>query len=86
MALTDGIRRAAMKIEEAAMLPALPRYLSGQAALESVIRAAEVMRDKRVSNPVTGLINAPEVMRAQMIPATYRPENSRAALHHILKR
>ena len=37
------IIRPAMKIEEAALLPALPRHLSGQAALESVMRSAEAI-------------------------------------------
>ena len=80
------IIRPAMKIEEAALLPALPRHLSGQAALESVMRAAEAMGGMRVSNAVEGSINAPCVIRAKNAGNTYRPLQSRAALHHILKR
>jgi len=86
MAKMKEIIRPAMKIEEAALLPALPRHLSGQAALESVMRAADAMRDKQVSNAVAGPIRASDAMWETSVSVTYHPAYSRAALHHILKR
>lgn len=86
MANMKESRHPAMKIEEAALLPALPRHLGGQVALESVIRAAEAMGDMQVSNAVEGPINAPCAVQAKCAGIPYQPAQSRAALHHILKR
>lgn len=85
MALVNDSRRGAMKMEEAALLPALPRHISGQAALESVLQSAQKMKGKQVSNAVSIAVYAPETPQKENF-ATYHPAFSRAALHHILKR
>ena len=85
MALVNDSRRGAMKMEEAALLPALPRHISGQAALESVLQSAQKMKGKQVSNAVSIAVYAPETPQKENI-STYHPAFSRAALHHILKR
>lgn len=85
MSQMDESRRPAMKIEEAALLPALPRHAVGPAALESVMRAAEAMRDKQVGNSVEIAAGTSGRMRTRAgLPA--RPAQARAALHHVLKR
>ena len=46
-------RRAALNIEEAALLPAMPRKrMAGSAALQSALRAAQAMDGKTTSNAV----------------------------------
>lgn len=85
MSQMDASRRPAMKIEEAALLPALPRHAGGPAALGSVMRAAEAMRDKQVGNSVEIAAGTSGRLRARTgCPA--RSAQSRAALHHVLKR
>ena len=85
MALMNESRRGAMKIEEAALLPALPRHMSGQAALESVLLSARRMVDKQVGNAIMTAQSALE-MPLKAIAVSYHKACSRAALHHILKR
>ena len=59
-------RRAALNIEEAALLPAMPRKrMAGSAALQSALRAAQAMDGKTTSNAVA--VNAPFRSRHRML-------------------
>lgn len=80
-------RRAALNIEEAALLPAMPRKrMAGSAALQSALRAAQAMDGKTTGNAVT--VNAPTPSPPSDTTATSpaAPPASRAALHHVLQR
>lgn len=80
-------RRAALNIEEAALLPAMPRKrMAGSAALQSALRAAQAMDGKTTSNAVAvnGPVSAPPSDAAATSPVV--PPASRAALHHVLQR
>lgn len=84
MSQLNEARRAALNVEEAALLPALPRSRSAGAALRTALRAAEAMEEMRVSNAVsaqTGQASPPQEQATG-----YRRAGSRAALHHILRR
>ena len=79
-------RRAALDVEQAALLPALPRKRRmGNAALRWALRAAEAMEEKQLSNPVSASIPLAEA--APTMPGTApRRGASRAALNHVLRR
>lgn len=78
--------RAALNVEEAALLPALPRNRgAGSAALRAALQAAQAIGERKVSNPVNLQIPT-ETSAAEQTNPTYRRANSRAALHHILRR
>lgn len=85
MAMIHESRKAALKPEEASLLPALPRHMGGQAALGSVLRAARALEDKQVSNAVEARENASAGVQERAASAGITPP-SRAALHHILRR
>ena len=84
MSQLNEARRAALNVEEAALLPALPRSRSVGAALRTALRAAEAMNEMQVSNAVSA--QAGQASPAQEQAAGYRRAGSRAALHHILRR
>lgn len=84
MAEFQDSQRPALSVEEAALLPALPRRAAGDAALRYALRAANRMDDKRLSNSVNGSIDAQRSVTAS--PPAYRDVKSRAALHHALRR
>ncbi|MBR3106865.1 MAG: hypothetical protein IKH30_06735 [Clostridia bacterium] len=76
------VRMPALKTEEAALLPALPRQsLTGGAALRTALRSAEAIANKQTADAAaeTGTSSAE---RSSVPP---RPV-SRAALNHALRR
>lgn len=77
------VRRAALNVEEAALLPALHGRRGSGAALRTALRAAEAMDEKRLGPLVTPGSESP---RPAVLPPAYGKDNSRAALHHILRR
>ena len=78
-------RRAALNLEEAALLPAMPRKrMAGSAALQSALRAAQAMDGKTTGNAVAVTAAALPPQMAPTSPAA--PPASRAALHHALRR
>ncbi len=82
----NDAKRMALKIEEAALLPALPRIRgAGGAALQSALQSAREMGKKRLSNAVSAgiLWEAPP---AEAAAGTYRRTGKRAALNHVLKK
>lgn len=85
MSLMNDMHRAALSVEEAALLPALPKNRTGSAALRTAMRAAEAMEEMCLSNAVDARIAAEGAFPAQGAP-TYRRAGSRAALHHVLRR
>lgn len=86
MSQLNEARRAALNVEEAALLPALSRSRSGGAALRTALRAAEVMDEMQVSNTVSAQMDREISEREQGTAPVYRQAGSRAALHHILRR
>ena len=75
-------RRPALKTEEAVLLPALCRSPFGAAALKSVCRDAEKIREKQTMEQTSS-------MSAQAEQGTAKAANAprvRAALHHIQRR
>ena len=95
MSVINDARRAALAAGEGALLPALPRIRgAGTAALRDALQAAAAMEEMQLSNPVStsGSMEAegkhitqendvqPEAMKR------YSAADSRAALHHALKR
>ena len=90
MSLIDT-RRAALNAGEAALLPALPRIRgAGSAALRSALQAAAAMGEKRLSDSVSTSASWENREEAPPVPADYgqpyQAMQSRAALHHALKR
>ncbi len=79
-------RRAALNLEEAALLPAMPRKnVAGSAALQTALRSAQAMAGKKTGNTVDAASLAEKPAPAQ--PVASRPAPlSRAALHHALRR
>ena len=94
MSRINDAHRAALNASEAALLPALPRIRgAGTAALHSALQAAAAMEEKKLSNAVNTSLPMEEADNRQetsnadapYLPV-YRTPESRAALHHILKR
>ena len=76
----DDVRRGAMRAEEAALLPALPRgSIRGSGALRDRIHAAQAISEKHLSNEVSIV---QEEKTEKISVASYR----RAALHHVLRK
>ena len=78
-------RRAALNVEEAALLPAMPRkHPAGGAALQSALRAAQAIAGKTTGSEVA----VDSALPASVPKATSAalPAPSRAALHHALRR
>ncbi len=94
MSQVNDTQNMALNIEEAALLPALPRQGgAASSALQGILRQAQQMDTMLLSPAVEGMIGneAPAQTAAALItpaPAanTYRQPNSRAALHQVLWR
>ena len=84
MSQINESRRAALNVEEAALLPALPRNRAGSAALRTALRASEEIAEKRVGRMVDAASGPAE--ESAPLQRTYRQPGSRAALHHVLRR
>ncbi len=78
----EDAARSALRWEEAALLPALPRQRNagGKAALQQRLCAAARMKEMRLSGEFHDLVSAVE----QADDAARRP--CRAALHHVTGR
>lgn len=86
MSQVHASRRAALNIEEAALLPALPRKRgAGGAALQAALLAAEAMEEKHLSNAVSGRI-APAGAGGPAPGPADRGNVARAALNHVLRK
>lgn len=73
-------RRAALNIEEAALLPALPaRRMDGGAALKFARRRAEQM-----NHMTLGTVRAWGAAERTVTKAASAPKAARAALNHVL--
>ncbi|MBE5787217.1 MAG: hypothetical protein E7324_06710 [Clostridiales bacterium] len=87
--MQNDTSRAALKVEEAVLLPALSRSLGGHAALKSALRAAEAIGEKQVSNAVmigNGNGTGETETAAEPVSITVPAIPCRAALHHALGR
>lgn len=82
----EAARKAALGLEEAVLLPALPRRAGiGTAALQTALQAAEDMRKKRLGSPVNGsILSAQE--NGFLTPQARERTGNRAALNHVLCR
>ena len=76
----EETRRAAMKTEEAALLPAMSRGGSGTAAYRSVKRAADRMLSLRLME------GTEQTQKAQETRTQTGIRRNRAALRHVLRR
>ena len=74
----------ALNIEEAALLPALPRRMDGGAALLGAIRNADRIKEKQVSGPIFLSALQENSQSAQNKPRDVR--RTRAALNHVLNK
>ena len=83
--LSDS-RQTALLVEEASLLPALPRYAADRAALQSVLRGADAIAQKRVAAAVDGALDAAAAPAPVSYPPVYRAPGSRAALHQVWHR
>ena len=85
MSQMNEMRRAALNVEEASLLPALPRNRAGGAALRTALRAAQAMDEMQVSNAVSAQ-TAPAAPVQRPANSAERGTGSRAALHQVLRR
>ena len=93
MAMEQSVNTSALKTEEAALLPALPRHtLSSRLALQAALQQAAAMKGMRTGNAV----DAARMAEGQIAfhspaengnPAAFtQPHRTRAALCHILRK
>lgn len=86
MNILQDSRRAALNLEEAALLPAMPRKnVAGSAALQTALRSAQAMEGKKTGNAVDAASLVEKPASAQSAASRPAPL-SRAALHHALQR
>lgn len=82
-AWNEWMKRPALNIEEAALLPALPpRRMTGGAALHSALAAARGMEEKRVGDPIS-LTASADTPQEKAAPSSRRVR--RAALHQVMR-
>ena len=86
MSLWIDAKSPALKTEEAALLPALPRHRAGGAALNSVWQAGKRMEGMRLSPPDTARIADRPADQTQGSAFPPRDGRNRAALHQVWKR
>ena len=86
MSLWIDAKSPALKTEEAALLPALPRHRAGGAALNSVRQAGKRMEGMKLRAPDTaGIADRPAAQtQGAAIPA--QNGRKRAALYQVWKR
>jgi len=77
MSIWQDSKKAALRVEEAALLPAQPRFRNGAA-----LQAAKRMEGLRLSGPVTAALGEALPSAPRPAPA---PRASRAALRHVLR-
>lgn len=86
MNILQDSRRAALNLEEAALLPAMPRKnAAGSAALQTALRSAQAIEGKKTGNAVAAASLVEKPVCAQSAASRPAPL-SRAALHHVLRR
>ncbi len=86
MSLWKDAKSPALKTEEAALLPALPRRMAGGAALKSVVsRGGTLRKETRLSLPAAAVIGdqPPARPRDSAFPQAGR---KRAALYQVWKK
>ena len=86
MSLWKDAQSPALKTEEAALLPALPRHMAQGAALQTVLQAGKRMGEMQLSKPrAAGTADQPSVP-ARQPAAPAKPGRNRAALYQVWKR
>ncbi len=85
MSLWSDVYTPAMRVEEAALLPARSRSIAGRSALQDAMRRADAMKEMQLSNTVQAGSGIQQSAQNEMRNG-YAFPGSRAALHQVLRR
>ena len=86
MSLWKDAQSPALKTEEAALLPAMPRYTAGGAALKTVMQAGKRMGEMQLGTLRAARTTDQPSVQAQKSAVPIQTGRNRAALHQVWKR